>query len=334
MITTEQIKALRDSTGISVMQCKKALEETGGDMAKAQILLRKQGADAAEKKAGRTLLSGVIASYIHGNGAVGALVELSCETDFVAQNEEFRELAHQLAMQVAASAPQFVRREEVTDGAMRAAREVFAKETEGAPQETGPTKSTKKEDVIATNRQSLNWGNEEMKKLREHLGGLLNWLERDWRKKRADVLVGFGDEGIGRNVALGVVEFEIDLDDASALGLEACLQDVLVPPVVLTSVNHCPQARIVVHGHGVDAACETVADDELRHLSDERTTVGRDQTIEVIIGTTLLADGIDQIGHKTCHEPCAADDCGLTLLRHCETLLVPFAGHSMLIPHL
>ena len=111
MITTEQIKALRDSTGISVMQCKKALEETGGDMAKAQILLRKQGADAAEKKAGRTLLSGVIASYIHGNGAVGALVELSCETDFVAQNEEFRELAHQLAMQVAASAPQFVRRE-------------------------------------------------------------------------------------------------------------------------------------------------------------------------------------------------------------------------------
>jgi len=133
MITTEQIKALRDSTGISVMQCKKALEETGGDMAKAQILLRKQGADAAEKKAGRTLLSGVIASYIHGNGAVGALVELSCETDFVAQNEEFRELAHQLAMQVAALAPQFVRREEVTDEAMRAAREVFAKETEKKP---------------------------------------------------------------------------------------------------------------------------------------------------------------------------------------------------------
>ena len=133
MITTEQIKALRDSTGISVMQCKKALEETGGDMAKAQILLRKQGADAPEQKAGRTLLSGVIASYIHGNGAVGALVELSCETDFVAQNEEFRELAHQLAMQVAALAPQFVRREEVTDEAMRAAREVFAKETEKKP---------------------------------------------------------------------------------------------------------------------------------------------------------------------------------------------------------
>ena len=132
-ISTEQVKSLRDATGISVMQCKKALEEAGGDAEKARILLRKRGADAAEKKAGRTLLSGVIASYIHGNGAVGALVELSCETDFVAQNEEFRELAHQLAMQVAASAPQFVRREEITDEAMRAAREAFAKETEGKP---------------------------------------------------------------------------------------------------------------------------------------------------------------------------------------------------------
>ena len=133
MITTEQIKALRDFTGISVMQCKKALEEAGGDTEKARILLRKRGADAAEKKADRTLLSGVVSSYIHGNGNVGAIVELSCETDFVAQNEEFRALAHQLAMQVAASAPQFVRREEVTDEAKSAAREVFAKEAEGKP---------------------------------------------------------------------------------------------------------------------------------------------------------------------------------------------------------
>ena len=132
-ISTEQVKSLRDATGISVMQCKKALEEAGGNAEKARILLRKRGADAAEKKAGRTLLSGVIASYIHGNGTVGAMLELSCETDFVAQNEEFRELAHQLAMQVAASAPQFVRREEITDEAMRAAREAFAKETEGKP---------------------------------------------------------------------------------------------------------------------------------------------------------------------------------------------------------
>lgn len=131
-ITTEQIKTLRDQTGISVMQCKKALEESGGDAEKAKVVLRKWGTDAAEKKAGRTLGSGVIAAYVH-NGAVGALLELSCETDFVAQNEEFRKLAHDLAMQVAAGNPQFVREEDITDEAKRAAREVFAKEITGLP---------------------------------------------------------------------------------------------------------------------------------------------------------------------------------------------------------
>ena len=136
MITTEQIKQLRDQTGISVMQCKKALEEGGGDAEKAKILLRKRGADAAEKKSDRTLGAGVIAAYIH-NGAVGALVELSCETDFVARNEEFRKLAYELAMQVAASNPQFVRTEEVTDEAKRVAREVFAKEMAGLPAQAG-----------------------------------------------------------------------------------------------------------------------------------------------------------------------------------------------------
>lgn len=132
-ITTEQIKALRDQTGISVMQCKNALEESGGDAEKAKIVLRQWGADAAEKKADRTLGAGVVAAYVH-NGAVGALLELSCETDFVAQNEEFRNLAHDLAMQVAAGNPQFVREEEITDEAKRAAREVFAKEIAGKPE--------------------------------------------------------------------------------------------------------------------------------------------------------------------------------------------------------
>lgn len=132
-ITTEQIKALRDQTGISVMQCKKALEESGGDAEKAKVVLRKWGTDAAEKKAGRTLGAGVVAAYVH-NGAVGVLLELSCETDFVAQNEEFRKLAHDLAMQVAAGDPQFVREEEITDEAKRAAREVFAKEIAGTPE--------------------------------------------------------------------------------------------------------------------------------------------------------------------------------------------------------
>lgn len=131
-ITTDRIKALRDATGISVMQCRSALEEAGGDAEKAKILLRKRGADAAEKKADRPLGAGFIATYIH-NGAVGAMVELSCETDFVSKNEEFQKLAHELAMQIAAGNPQFIRQEEITDEAKQVAREVCVRETAGKP---------------------------------------------------------------------------------------------------------------------------------------------------------------------------------------------------------
>lgn len=133
MITTEQVKALRDSTGISVMQCKKALEEAGGDSEKALIILRKKGGDIAAKKSGRTLGAGVIAAYIHGTGSVGAMVELSCETDFVAKNEEFKTLARDIAMHVAASNPSYLKAEDITEDAKAKAREVFAKEVEGKP---------------------------------------------------------------------------------------------------------------------------------------------------------------------------------------------------------
>ncbi len=132
-ITTEQIKTLRDSSGISVMQCKKALEEAQGDMEKALIILRKKGADIATKKADRTLGAGVVASYIHGIGTVGAMVELSCETDFVSKNEEFKTLARDIAMQVAASNPLDLKGEDVAEDAKAKAREVFAKEVEGKP---------------------------------------------------------------------------------------------------------------------------------------------------------------------------------------------------------
>jgi len=132
-ITTEQIKTLRDSSGISVMQCKKALEEAQGDMEKALIILRKKGADIATKKADRTLGAGVVASYIHGIGTVGAMVELSCETDFVSKNEEFKTLARDIAMQVAASNPLYLKAEDVAEDAKAKAREVFAKEVEGKP---------------------------------------------------------------------------------------------------------------------------------------------------------------------------------------------------------
>jgi len=135
MISTDQVKELRERTGLSIMQCKKALEESSGDMEKAIIILRKNSASIAGKKADRTLGAGTIASYIHGEGTVGAIVELSCETDFVAKNEEFKALAYDLAMQVAATDPQFIKMEEIGDDAKRTATEVFISEVEGKPED-------------------------------------------------------------------------------------------------------------------------------------------------------------------------------------------------------
>lgn len=135
MITTEQIKQLRDKTGVSVMQCKKALEEAGGDMDKALIILRKKGSDIASKKSDRTLGSGRIASYIHGNGAVGSLVELSSETDFVSKNDEFYALAYNIAMQIVATNPAYLKAGDVTEEEKKKATEVFEKEVVGKPED-------------------------------------------------------------------------------------------------------------------------------------------------------------------------------------------------------
>lgn len=134
-ITTEQIKELRDATGVSVMQCKAALEESDGDMEKAMIALQKQSKQAASKKSDRNLGSGTVASYIHGGGSVGSLVELDCETDFVAKNEEFQKLAYEIAMQVAATAPEYLKREDVTEEAEAKVKEVFLSEVEGKPED-------------------------------------------------------------------------------------------------------------------------------------------------------------------------------------------------------
>ena len=133
-ITTNSIKELRDKTGVSIMQCKKALEEADGDLAKAEVILRKHSAASAEKKADRSLGAGVIGTYVH-EGAVGAMVLLSCETDFVAKNPEFAALAREIAMQVAAANPTYVTTEEVPQEAMEAATAVFEKEVVGKPAE-------------------------------------------------------------------------------------------------------------------------------------------------------------------------------------------------------
>lgn len=134
VITTDIIKSLRDETGVSVMQCKKALEEAGGDVEKAKVLLRKQSAAIASKKADRELGAGVAAAYTHAGGSVVGAVVLACETDFVSKNEEFGKLAYDIAMHVAAMNPQFLSKNDVKEEDIRAAREVFEKEAANVPE--------------------------------------------------------------------------------------------------------------------------------------------------------------------------------------------------------
>jgi elongation factor Ts len=134
-ITTANIKDLREKTGISVMQCKKALEEAGGDMEKAIIILTKKSGDIVAKKGGRDLGAGIVQSYIHAGGAVGTLVELNSETDFVSKNQDFAKLAYDIAMHVAAQRPRFLSREDVKEEDVVKAREVFAEEVRDKPKD-------------------------------------------------------------------------------------------------------------------------------------------------------------------------------------------------------
>ena len=134
-ITPAQLKELRDQTGISVMQCKKALEEAAGDMEKAKIILQKKGGEAAQKKSDRALGAGSIGSYVHSTGEVAALVLLSCETDFVSKNAEFSALAREIAMHVAAQNPLYVSRADVDETGLQKAREVFQEEVKDKPAE-------------------------------------------------------------------------------------------------------------------------------------------------------------------------------------------------------
>jgi len=127
-ITTEEIKKLREQTGVSVMQCKKALEEAGGNMEKAEILLSKASKKFASKKAGRELKSGIVRTYIHSNNQIGTLVELLCETDFVAKNEEFISLADNIAMHITAMSPEYLNKEEITEDDRKKVADTFKEE--------------------------------------------------------------------------------------------------------------------------------------------------------------------------------------------------------------
>ena len=115
-ITTADIKALRDSTGAGIMDSKRALEEAGGDIERAQDILREKGIASAAKKVDRETEQGVIECYIHSGGRIGAMVEVNCETDFVARTEDFKAMAHDIAMQVAAMNPRFIAESEIPEG--------------------------------------------------------------------------------------------------------------------------------------------------------------------------------------------------------------------------
>ncbi|MEO1085195.1 MAG: translation elongation factor Ts, partial [Acidobacteriota bacterium] len=113
-ITASMVKELRERTGAPMLQCKQALQEVEGDLEKAIDTLRKKGLSAAAKKSSRIAAEGAVGSYIHGNGSIGVLVEINCETDFVARTDDFQKLVKDVAMHIAAADPRFVRREEVT----------------------------------------------------------------------------------------------------------------------------------------------------------------------------------------------------------------------------
>jgi len=123
-ISASLVKQLRERTGAGMMECKGALVEAKGDLTEAEVVLRKKGIASAAKKSSRTTKQGVIASYIHPGAQLGVLIEVNCESDFVARTDDFQELVHDLAMQIAAADPQFIRREEVTQAYLDKEKEI------------------------------------------------------------------------------------------------------------------------------------------------------------------------------------------------------------------
>ena len=125
LISAQQVKQLRELTGAGMMECKSALQEAEGDFEKAIVLLRKKGLAAAAKKATRLASDGLVVSYVHPGGKIGVLVELNCETDFVAKTPEFHELAKDLAMHIAALDPKYLRKEEVESEVLEREKEIY-----------------------------------------------------------------------------------------------------------------------------------------------------------------------------------------------------------------
>ena len=155
-ISATDVKRLRDLTGAGMMDCKKALVDSSGDLDKAQELLRTKGLASAKKRQGRQASEGVVESYIHGDGRIGVLVEINSETDFVARTEEFRRLAREVAMQIAARDPRWVSRDEVPEDVTQSERKIYAEQARetGKPEQvidrivTGKLEAFYKESVL------------------------------------------------------------------------------------------------------------------------------------------------------------------------------------------
>lgn len=186
-ITVDMIKELRERTGAGMMDCKKALQETGGDMEKAIDFLRKKGLASAAKKAGRTAEEGIVASYIHHNGKVGVLVELKCESDFVARTDQFKHLGSEIAMHIAWANPQYVSKEDVPKAELNREIEV---EKDRARQEGKPEAVLEK---IVQGR---------LAKFYERVCLLEQPFIRDDSKKVKDVIAG-AVAVLGENIVVG-----------------------------------------------------------------------------------------------------------------------------------
>jgi elongation factor Ts len=160
-VTADAVKALRERTSAGMMECKRALEEASGDMDKAVEILRVKGQAKAAKRGEREAAEGVISHYVHANDRIGVLVEVNCETDFVARNAEFREFARDVAIQIAAAAPRWVSEEEVPAEAKDAERAVFEQQAQDKPAEVRPKIAEGKlrkwlEEVVLLSQQHVN----------------------------------------------------------------------------------------------------------------------------------------------------------------------------------
>ena len=131
-ISSELVRDLREKTGAGMMDCKNALVSANGDINKAIVFLREKGLASAEKKSSRSTKEGLVSSYIHGNGKIGVMIEVNCETDFVAKNEKFQTMVKDIAMHVAAMNPRYVREDEIPEDVKLSEMEIYRKQTEGS----------------------------------------------------------------------------------------------------------------------------------------------------------------------------------------------------------